>query len=210
MRRLDHIVLWTTNPQASMDFYTKVIGLTPVRFDEFEAGQAPFPSVRVCEDSIIDLVPIADIGATESLTKVEGSAGHPVNHVCLALSESEYNALDRPAAGGRRGHQRPPEPQLRSPGVGAAGFLLLGSGRQCGRSSLLRLVSARATGRRHVGMIMAAQCHASVASPDPRRPRTQFAVLWVLSGTAPRWYSGSLNFSSCVYRGKDLAGTADA
>lgn len=78
-----------------MDFYTKVIGLTPVRFDEFEAGEAPFPSVRVCEDSIIDLMPIAGIGATEALTKVEGSAGHSVNHVCLALSESEYNASDR-------------------------------------------------------------------------------------------------------------------
>ena len=29
------------------------------------------------------------------MTKVEGSAGHPVNHVCLALSKSEYDALDR-------------------------------------------------------------------------------------------------------------------
>ena len=61
-----------------------------------------------------------------------------------------------------------------------------------------------------VSVIMADRCHASVASANPRRPRTQFAVLWVPSGTAPRWYRGSLNFSSCVYRGKDLAGTADA
>ncbi|WAC94169.1 VOC family protein [Mycobacterium sp. Aquia_213] len=78
-----------------MDFYTKVIGLTPVRFDEFEAAEAPFPSVRVCEDSIIDLMPIAGIDATDAMTKVAGSAGHPVNHVCLALSKSEYEALDR-------------------------------------------------------------------------------------------------------------------
>jgi glyoxylase I family protein len=95
VKRLDHIVLWTKNPQASMDFYTRVVGLAPVRFAEFEAGEAPFPSVRVCEDSIIDLSPIDSVGATESLTKVEGSAGHPVNHVCLALSKSEYDALDR-------------------------------------------------------------------------------------------------------------------
>jgi glyoxylase I family protein len=95
VRRLDHIVLWTKNPRAAMDFYTKVIGLDPVRFAEFEAGEAPFPSVRVSEDSIIDLSPVASGGATEALTKVEGSAGHPVNHVCLALSKSEYEALDR-------------------------------------------------------------------------------------------------------------------
>lgn len=25
----------------------------------------------------------------------EGGAGHPVNHVCLALSRAEYDALDR-------------------------------------------------------------------------------------------------------------------
>lgn len=78
-----------------MDFYSKVVGLAPVRFIEFEAGEAPFPSVRVSDDSIIDLLPMDNIGATESLTRVEGSAGHPVNHVCLALSKSEYDALDR-------------------------------------------------------------------------------------------------------------------
>jgi glyoxylase I family protein len=93
--RLDHIVLWTRNPRASMDFYSRVVGLEPVRFVEFDAGDAPFPSVRVCEDSIIDLLPVGNIASTESLTRIEGSAGHRVNHVCLALSKPEYDALDR-------------------------------------------------------------------------------------------------------------------
>ncbi|OBH55075.1 VOC family protein [Mycobacterium sp. E2479] len=93
--RLDHVVLWTKNPRVSMDFYTRVVGLEPVRFAEFEAGDAPFPSVRVCADSIIDLMPAESVSATESLTRIEGSAGHPVNHVCLALSKAEYDALDR-------------------------------------------------------------------------------------------------------------------
>jgi catechol 2,3-dioxygenase-like lactoylglutathione lyase family enzyme len=93
--RLDHIVLWTKNLRASMDFYTRVVGLTPVRFGEFEAGDAPFPSVRVCEDSIIDLMPWEGVAATESMTRVAGSAGHPINHVCLAMSKSEFDALDR-------------------------------------------------------------------------------------------------------------------
>jgi catechol 2,3-dioxygenase-like lactoylglutathione lyase family enzyme len=78
-----------------MDFYTRVVGLGPVRFGEFERGEAPFPSVRVSEDSIIDLVPVDSAASTESLTKVAGSAGHPVNHVCLALSRAEFDALDR-------------------------------------------------------------------------------------------------------------------
>jgi extradiol dioxygenase family protein len=70
-----------------MDFYSRVVGLAPVRFDEFKTGEAPFPSVRVSEDSIIDLMP------TQMATDV--SAGHPVNHVCLALSKPEWDALDR-------------------------------------------------------------------------------------------------------------------
>ncbi|OBJ47220.1 VOC family protein [Mycobacterium sp. 1423905.2] len=95
MRRLDHVVLWTKNPQASMDFYTRVVGLAPVRFDEYRAGEAPFPSVRVSEDSIIDLMAAEGAGATEAMTKVDNSAGHPVNHVCLAMSKEEYDALDQ-------------------------------------------------------------------------------------------------------------------
>lgn len=95
MKRLDHVVLWTADPRAAMDFYTRVVGLAPVRFAEFEAGDAPFPSVRVCEDSIIDLLPLANAAGTEAMTRAEGSAGHPVNHVCLALSRSEYDALDQ-------------------------------------------------------------------------------------------------------------------
>ncbi|HTQ18363.1 VOC family protein [Mycobacterium sp.] len=93
--RLDHIVLWTKDPRAAMDFYSRVIGLAPVRFSEFESGEAPFPSVRVCEDSIIDLIPVENAASTESTTKVGGSAGHPVNHVCLAMSKDEYEALDQ-------------------------------------------------------------------------------------------------------------------
>ncbi|OCB29239.1 dioxygenase [Mycobacterium malmoense] len=95
MKRLDHVVLWTSDPRAAMDFYTRVVGLAPVRFAEFEAGDAPFPSVRVCEDSIIDLLPLANAAGTDAMTRAEGSAGHPVNHVCLALSRSEYDALDQ-------------------------------------------------------------------------------------------------------------------
>jgi glyoxylase I family protein len=95
MRRLDHVVVWTKDLQASMNFYSKVIGLAPVRFDEYGAGEAPFPSVRVCEDSIIDLMPVARAVATDFQTKVGGSAGHPVNHVCLAMSKSEYDELDQ-------------------------------------------------------------------------------------------------------------------
>jgi catechol 2,3-dioxygenase-like lactoylglutathione lyase family enzyme len=93
--RLDHIVLWTTDQRAAMDFYSRVVGLAPVRFAEFEAGEAPFPSVRVSEGSIIDLMSREMAAGLGSFTKAEHSGGHPVNHVCIAMSRSEYDALDR-------------------------------------------------------------------------------------------------------------------
>ncbi|WP_431236492.1 VOC family protein [Mycolicibacterium aichiense] len=92
--RLDHVVLWVNDPKLAMDFYTRVVGLEPVRFDEFRSGDAPFPSVRVSDDSIIDLCPIANADRTETQTHVAGSAGHTVNHVCLAMSRAEYDALE--------------------------------------------------------------------------------------------------------------------
>lgn len=93
--RLDHIVLWTRDPRAAIDFYSRVVGLTPLRASEFETGEAPFPSVRVCEDSIIDLMPMEMAAGLGASAKAEDSAGNPVNHVCLALSKAEFDALER-------------------------------------------------------------------------------------------------------------------
>jgi glyoxylase I family protein len=90
---IDHIVMWVKDPADSLRFYEDVIGLAGVRVEEFKAGKAPFPSVRVSPDSIIDLMALASGPGTERLTKAPGSAAHPVNHLCLALSKAEYGAL---------------------------------------------------------------------------------------------------------------------
>lgn len=98
---LDHVVVWVEDPLKSLDFYVNVIGLTPVRGEEFRTGEAPFPSARVNAGSIIDLTPKADASAVDTMTKTGASAGFPVNHVCLAMSRTEYEQLaDRLAAAG--------------------------------------------------------------------------------------------------------------
>jgi glyoxylase I family protein len=90
---LDHVVIWVADPLRSLDFYVHVVGLAPVRADEFRSGTAPFPSVRVTEGSIIDLTPRGDAAAVDTMTKTTGTAGHPVNHICIAMSGDEYAAL---------------------------------------------------------------------------------------------------------------------
>ncbi len=91
--RIDHIVLWVADPARSMDFYEQVVGLDAVRREEYAAGQAPFPSVRVAPDALIDLMARTAAEAVGEGTKAEGTAGHPVNHVCLAMSRPDYQAL---------------------------------------------------------------------------------------------------------------------
>ncbi|MFI6928954.1 VOC family protein [Streptomyces sp. NPDC050287] len=91
--RLDHVVLWVRDPLASTDFYEKTVGMESVRLTDFAAGSAPFPSVRLNDETILDLMPLS---TAERMTMVPGaaeSAGHPVNHVCLAMPGHDFQAL---------------------------------------------------------------------------------------------------------------------
>jgi glyoxylase I family protein len=90
---LDHVVVWVDDPLKSLDFYVNVVGLTPVRGDEFRAGEAPFPSARVNATSIIDLTPRSDAAAVDTMTKTADTTGYPVNHICIAMTKAEYEAL---------------------------------------------------------------------------------------------------------------------
>ena len=92
---VDHVVLWTDDPLCAVEFYERIVGLTPVRVDEFRAGRAPFPSVRISAESIFDLMARAAAPVVDTMTGSDASAGHRVNHVCLAMSEAEFAALRR-------------------------------------------------------------------------------------------------------------------
>ncbi len=91
--RVDHVVLWVDDPLRSVEFYEKVVGLPGVRTEEFRAGKAPFPSVRIAEDSIIDLMARAAAPIIDAMLGVTGTTGHSVNHVCLAMTRAEVEAL---------------------------------------------------------------------------------------------------------------------
>ncbi|WP_225831451.1 VOC family protein [Streptomyces sp. NK08204] len=91
--RLDHVVLWVTDPAAAADFYEKAVGLEPLRLAEYVNGKAAFPSVRVNEHTIIDLSPRASAERMKVLPGSADSAGHPVNHICLSLPSDTFDAL---------------------------------------------------------------------------------------------------------------------
>jgi glyoxylase I family protein len=92
---IDHIVLWVSDPTASLEYYVNVIGLEPVRAEEFHAGSSPFPSVRISGHSILDLTPKVAAGAVKMFTgeTKPSAAGDPINHLCLSMTLSELDAL---------------------------------------------------------------------------------------------------------------------
>jgi catechol 2,3-dioxygenase-like lactoylglutathione lyase family enzyme len=77
---LDHVVVNCGDVETSLAWYTGALGLAPVRVEEWRAGQAPFPSVRVDEHTIIDLF-AAD------------RSGVNVDHVCLTVEATDLDAV---------------------------------------------------------------------------------------------------------------------
>jgi glyoxylase I family protein len=92
---LDHAVLWVESANRSLEFYVDVLGLTSVRAQDFEDGKARFPSVRLNEGTIFDLMETSELlPLVQKFTGgSEGVGGVPINHLCLSMSLSEYEAV---------------------------------------------------------------------------------------------------------------------
>jgi catechol 2,3-dioxygenase-like lactoylglutathione lyase family enzyme len=91
--QIDHVVLWVDDPKRALEFYVDVIGLEAVRAHEFHDGKAPFPSVRVNDTTIIDLMGRAMVSFVREFTSGGESGGAPVNHVCLSMGALAYDSL---------------------------------------------------------------------------------------------------------------------
>src|SRR4029453_11482094 len=57
---LDHIVLVVSDVERTLAWYGRHAGLGAERVEEWRRGELPFPSLRVDEGAIIDIVPGVD------------------------------------------------------------------------------------------------------------------------------------------------------
>jgi catechol 2,3-dioxygenase-like lactoylglutathione lyase family enzyme len=105
---LDHVVLEVRDPVASAEFYRELLGCAPVRLREFEAGEAPFVSVRLGPGSLLDLFP-------PRMWRARRPANP--NHFCLTLAPEALRAARRGLA--RRGL---PLTRVSSHNFGARGY----------------------------------------------------------------------------------------
>lgn len=82
---LDHIVLVVSDVERSLAWYCGVLGLEGVRVDEWRRGEVLFPSIRIDEATLIDLL-------------AGDRSGTNVDHLCLVIEPTDLDAL---AASGR-------------------------------------------------------------------------------------------------------------
>lgn len=77
---LDHVVLICRDVEASLRYYADVLGLETVDVEKWRAGDAAFPSVRIDDHTIIDLL--------------EGEPdGRNTDHICLAIEPTDLHEL---------------------------------------------------------------------------------------------------------------------
>ncbi len=84
---LDHIVLNVRDVEAALTFYTRVLGLTPERVEEYRRGHVPFPSVRLSKNTILDLLPEQWWSASEAHDEQRTPN---MNHFCMAMEKQEW------------------------------------------------------------------------------------------------------------------------
>ena len=76
----DHVVLLVSDVERSLGWYRDVLGLGGERVEEWKEGRAAFPSVRIDEGTIIDLVR----GERD---------GRNVDHICLVLEPTDMDEV---------------------------------------------------------------------------------------------------------------------
>lgn len=77
---LDHVVLNVADVERSLGFYCDALGLAPERVDEWRRGEILFPSVRVDDHTIIDLLATA-------------RTGENADHLCLVVEPVDLEAV---------------------------------------------------------------------------------------------------------------------
>jgi catechol 2,3-dioxygenase-like lactoylglutathione lyase family enzyme len=82
---LDHVVLRCGDIERTLAWYRDVLGLAGERVEQWRAGEAPFPSVRVDAGTILDLVP----GARD---------GENVDHLCVVVEPTDLDTVARTGA----------------------------------------------------------------------------------------------------------------
>ena len=99
---IDHVVFNVSDAERAVVFWRDLLGLEPVRLEEWRRGEVPFVSVRISPTTILDLF-------------VTERSGQNVDHVALQVDGVD---LDELAASGRFDVVRGPLEVFGAMGIG--------------------------------------------------------------------------------------------
>ncbi len=80
VRGFDHLVLNVADVERSLAWYCGLLGLAGERVEEWRRGEVFFPSVRIDDHSIIDLI-------------AAPRPGNNVDHFCLVVERADVDAV---------------------------------------------------------------------------------------------------------------------
>lgn len=80
VRGFDHLVLLTPDVERSLAWYRDVLGLEAVREEEWRRGEVFFPSVRVSDTAILDILQ-------------SERTGRNIDHFCLVTDPVDLEGL---------------------------------------------------------------------------------------------------------------------
>jgi catechol 2,3-dioxygenase-like lactoylglutathione lyase family enzyme len=97
----DHVVINCSDVERSLEWYCGTLGLAGERVEQWRAGEAPFPSVRVTETTIIDLFSVTSHGGEDRTGDVAlppEVGEHPtvtgnMDHFCLVMEPADWEAM---------------------------------------------------------------------------------------------------------------------
>jgi len=105
---LDHLVLRCADVERTLAWYCDVLGLQAERAEEWRAGKVFFPSVRIDEHTIVDLL-------------AAPRGGENVDHFCIVIEPTDLDAL---AASGTFDVVSGPGPRWGAQGDGTSLYVL--------------------------------------------------------------------------------------
>ncbi|MCW2546314.1 MAG: glyoxalase [Mycobacterium sp.] len=79
----DHVVLRVADLERSLAFYRDQLGLAPERVEQWRRGEVLFPSVRINDETIIDLL----------AAPAEHAGSENVDHLCLVVEPTDWDAI---------------------------------------------------------------------------------------------------------------------